>query len=305
MASSGTGNSHDSDYRKCQRLFLYRHRHHLAAKSTRTAPPLLVGEALHKYCEIFIDAWINGPIPFAEACEEAMAGFDAVMGTPNPEDTDMLERESLARGVIPLWAARKWQRLESGIEIPIATEVELALDLPADTEYGPIHAALRRYTAKIDYAYQEGTSKFVVISDHKGTKAQAPAKEVKHYMMSDQHVGYVACWNASPFAADGRKAAKVEYSLTRLHPKVTSEHTFWDEPRNIDDTLVQDWYERMLALRADMSAKWDKAAEVWISNRTPHGPCLGMDGRACEFQPLCARPADVAQLIAANYVTQE
>jgi hypothetical protein len=302
MASSGTGNSHDADYRKCQKLFYYKHRHGYDLKGTSTAPPLLVGEAIHKYCEVFINYWMEAPNPdFNVIIEEAMAAFNSIMGNPDPDNVDMLERENLARAVLPLWAARKWQKLESGLEIPLATELQLQIDLPADTEYGPIHPTLRKYTAKLDYVYQERDTQYVVISDHKGTKTMAPAKEVKHYLQSDQHLGYAACWNVSPFATKFAPCAKIEYDLTRLHPKVISEHTFHQEPRNINDEMLDDWYTRMLALRADMTMRWDKPKEVWIMNTTPHGPCLGMDGRSCEFLKLCQRPQDEQALLSTDY----
>jgi hypothetical protein len=305
MASSGTGNSHDADYRKCQQLYLRRHRQGWHSRESTVAPPLLIGEAVHKYCEVFINAWMAGPAPFEVAKEEAMHAFNDIVGHPDPDNIDMLERESLARGVLPLWANRKWQRLDSGAEIPVATELQLQLDLPYETKYGPIRVDLRHYTAKIDYLYEEQGTNYLVVSDHKGTKASAPAKEVKHYMMSDQHIGYVACVNEhADIITKGKRAAKVEYALTRLHKNVTSEHTFWDETRNIDDNMILDWYERMLALRADLTRKWDQPRVAWIANTTPHGPCLGMDGRACEFQPLCARPWDEDTLLLNKYVKE-
>lgn len=306
MASSGTGNSHDADYRKCQRLFYHRHRQGIGAKGSSTAPPLLVGEAQHKYMEVLLNYWMEAPTPnFKEVLEEAMSAFNAVMGEPDPENVDMLERESLARGVLPLWAARKWARLESGVEIPVATELSLQIDLPAECEYGTIIEPLRKYTAKLDYVYEERDTKHIVISDHKGTKAVAPAREVKHYLMSDQHIGYAACWNVSDFASKFGACGKIEYSLTRLHPKFVSEHTFWDEPRNIDDRMLDDWYTRMLALRVDMSNKWEKDKEVWIMNTVPHGPCLGMDGKSCEFLKLCQRPWDAPALLESDYVPHD
>ena len=304
MASSGTGNSHDADYRKCQQLYMRKHRQGYGLKGAATAPPLLVGEAIHKYCEVFINGWMEGPPKYEVLCEEATHAFDEIMGTPDPDNVDMLERENLARGVLPLWAARKWQRLDSGIEQPIATELYLYLDLPATTMYGPIRPELRKYTAKLDYVYKEEGNGFVVVSDHKGTKAVAPAKEVKHYMMSDQHVGYAACWNASLHSSSAGPCAKIEYDLTRLHHKVISEHTFWQEPRNISDDMIEDWYNRMLALRTDISMKWDQGREQWIMNTVPHGPCLGMDGRACEYLQLCQRPWDAPSLLEDKYVKE-
>jgi hypothetical protein len=302
MPSSGTGNSFDADFRKCQQYFYRKHVQGWVAKGLELAPPLLVGTAIHKYAEVFINAWMARQPPFNEMVEEALHAFHEVMGEPDLENVDMLEREHLATMVLPLWAARKWARLEDGIEIPLATELQLQIDLPYETPYGPIRIDLRKYTAKIDYIYQEGGTNYVVISDHKGTKALAPAREVQHYLMSDQHIGYVACWNAN--RQEKPAASKIEYSVTRLHMKVTSEHTFYDEIRNIDDNMVSDWYQRMLALRADITKKWEAPRESWISNTVPHGPCLGMDSRACEFQKLCARPWDAAGLLETQY-TQE
>lgn len=287
-------------------MFKRRHRERLSRIGATQAPPLLVGEAVHKYCEVFINAWMEGPLEQGAAMEEALGAFNTIMGQPDPENIDMLEREQLARAVLPLWAARKWQRLDSGVEVPVATELELYIDLPESAPSGrPIHQELRRYTAKLDYVYQEMLTQYLVVSDHKTTKTTAPAKEVKHYMMSDQHVGYVACWNLGPLAEKYGQACKVEYSLTRLHPKVTSEHTFWDEPRNIDNDQIESWYLRMLELRADISAKWDMPDECWVSNTSPHGPCLGMDGRECEFIELCKQPTDTQKLKEQKYVYVE
>lgn len=300
MPSSGTGNSYDALYRTCQRKFYYAER--LAISSTRSAPPLLVGEAIHKYAETLLNAWLAGSRDKQVVMAESMGEYDTILGQYDPENVDLTERDQLARAVLPLWAERQWIKLDSGLEIPLAVEVELALELPATTAYGPIIPELRRYTAKIDYVYREGPTGFVVIRDHKGTGALSPAQEALHYLMSDQHLGYVYLWNLLRPELAG---SKLMYDMIRLHAKITSPHTFHEEPRLVDPgAQLDDWYQRMLYLRAEMSAKWDQEPVAWISNTAPHGPCLSY-GRACEYTGLCKRPSDVVGLLESRYHEKE
>lgn len=308
MPSSGFGNSHDSSYRTCQRKFYYAHRLGIFAPGQLAAPPLVIGEAIHKYAEVLIGAWIAGQRDKETVMAEALGEYDLMVPRWTEEDdTDptklaLLERDALARAVLPLWGLRKWARLDSGIEVPIAVEQHLSLTLPALTKYGPIREELRTYTARLDYIYQDTCERINVIVDHKGSKALSPESEARHYLQSDQHLGYVYLWNA---AHPEDEAEKLEYSMIRLHAKVTSEHTFHEAERRVDcGAQLDDWYERMLYLRAELTYKWDMAPEAWLSNTAPHGPCLGMDGRACEYLALCKRPDGRDLLMLTKYVKE-
>lgn len=309
MPSSGLGNSHDALYRTCQRKYYYALRQGVFAPGSQVAPPLLIGEAIHKYAEITIGAWMAGQRDRDEVLTEAMGEYDKLVPRLEvDDDTDpvkqaLLDRDALARAVLPLWGYRKWARLESGVEVPIAIEQYLGMELPADTKYGPIRPELRTYTARLDYVYRDMRDQMNVVCDFKGTKALSPMSEARHYLMSDQHLGYVYLWNK---LHTDQAADRLEYSIIRLHAKVTSEHTFHDEPRMVDcGAQLDDWYERMLYLRAELTYKWDMAPEAWLSNTAPHGPCLGMDGRACSYVPLCKRPDGAARLLATQYVKEE
>ena len=301
MPSSGLGNSFDSEYRKCQRKFYYGTRLGLALQSARVAPPLLIGEAIHKYAETFLKAWMAGSRDKDTVKAESLGEFNTIVGTPDPElDIDLLEREQLARAVLPFWAERKWERLAAGAETPLAVEVAYAMPLPADTDYGPIRAELRTYTVKIDYVFTKAGG-LNCVCDHKGTGALSLAQESLHYLMSDQHLGYVFVWN---WANPSQLADTLMYDMMRLHAKVTSPHAFHVEERNVDlGAQLDDWYQRMLYVRAELSNKWDQPPVAWISNTVPHGPCLSY-GRACEFTPLCKRPSDVELLMETKYRTE-
>lgn len=308
MPSSGLGNSHDSLYKTCQRKYKYAIREGIFAPGQLSAPPLVIGEAIHKYAEVLISAWMAGQRDRDMVMAEALGEYDKMVPRwVDEDDTDstkiaLLDRDALARAVLPLWGVKKWAILVSGLEVPIAVEQQLEIELPADTPYGPIRPELRKYTARLDYIYREVQNKINVICDHKGTKSLSPMNEARHYLMSDQHLGYVYLWNKLHPECE---ADKLVYSMIRLHAKVTSDLTFHDEERMVDcGAQLDDWYQRMLYLRAEVSAKWDLPVEAWLSNTAPHGPCLGMDGRACDYTALCKRPDGRELLMLTKYVKE-
>ncbi len=296
MPSSGRGNSHDQTYRECRRKFYYSYRLGRESAGVSSAPPLLVGEACHAFAQHVIEGWLAQGSKDA-VLEDAWQAYTAALGYVDPDEFDLVDRDRLARCVLPLWAMRQWKKFEDGDEVPLATEKDLYIILPPHTPYGPIREELRKYTARLDYVYRRRDG-FVVIKDHKFSASTSPESEAKHYLMSDQHTGYVYVWNAWRLdeAVECHEeltdeAAFVEYDITRLQAKVTSASAHWSEVRNVDMAQQTDWYTRLLALRAEMSRMWDLPRECWVSNTAPHGPCHKW-GRDCDFKKLCAAPSE-------------
>lgn len=300
-SSSGTGNSYDTDFYTCNQLFYRRYVQGYRARGADLAPPLLVGTAIHKYAEVLINAFMAGCVSYEEANTEAIAAFEVEMGDVDPENVEMMEREQLARLIVPMWGMKRWAKLDSGVEHPIATELSLSMELPATTRYGNIAPWLRTYTARLDYVFSRPGKALLCIDDWKSTKASSPQKEAEKYMMSDQHLGYVALWNRT---YPEQPADTIMYSFMRLHDKITSASSFAEEERNVDDAQIADWYERVLARRAVLTHMWDKPREMWVSNTAPHGPCIGMTGRKCEYYPLCHRPSDAELLLETKYLKE-
>lgn len=304
MPSSGTGNSYQTDYAMCQRYFKHKHVDHIALKASPEAAALAVGEAMHAYFQGFLVNQMEGR-GWEECAEAAVVSYEALLrGGPQlegPEQEEWMSRIELAGTVLPMWATRQWAKLESGAERTLAVELDLALELPAETEYGPIAPHLRRYTARLDRVYEDTARSMVFVQDWKSTKALSPREIARNYQMSDQHLGYVYLWVAEglrlglPVGADG-----VVYSFIRLHPKVNSEHTFHDEERVVNDAQLRDWYDRLLAARAQMSVQWDRPLNAWLPNRSAFGPCIKY-GHECEFRRLCMRPSDREALIRDQY----
>jgi hypothetical protein len=316
VGSSGQGNSHDSLYADCQQKFYNSIRCGLTPLGASKAPPLVVGEASHAYAQTVIEAWMAGVRAFEDVRDEALAVYMGIYGHPDPDDFGMRERHELAMCVLPLWGLRQWKLMESGEEEPIGVELDLKLELPGESIYGPIAPHLRVYNGRIDYAFKRRDG-LVAIKDHKFTSSTSPETEVKHYLMSDQHTGYVYLWNhngawardkwphdfGSTHLLDASEAAYVCYDFTRLQAKVTSAAAWWTEYRNVDDAQLKDWYTRLLARRADMTRKWDMPREAWISNTAPHGPCHKW-GRDCEFKKLCVAPQERENRIGGGYEQQ-
>lgn len=305
------------DYASCQRYFYWKHRQHQElgprvddeAQLIQAAPT--VGVALHAYIAGVIQEWMDGGRALPVAMDRGAAAFATDMGAVNPQDYQLLEREALAQTVLALWAPRQWARFERGDELPLAVEWDVAIPLPAETECGPILPHLRTYTARLDYVYERGTPGddvpmgSVCVVDSKSTSATAPKSVVRDYLMSDQHLGYVYAqrWAQAQGRAPGmRPADAVMYSMLRLHTNIASPHTFYEEPRFVNEAQLADWWERMLAQRVQMSAQWERPRVAWVANTSPSGPCIKY-GKPCEYSRLCKRPNEVDFLLDTQYRT--
>jgi len=304
MPSSGLGNSFNTDYTRCQRYFYYKHRRGIERKRDATLQPaLVIGTCVHEALAQYLvgQALEYGP----DECLQGMrntwqlalerecdgVGYDPYSAT----DDDFDARCQVAEAVMEAWAVQQWER--GNDETTLAVEWDAVGWLP---NHDYILPHLYQMTFRADHVVRlsDGT---VCIRDWKTTRAPSPQTEARNYLMTDQHLGYAWAWQR---AHPEDQVYTVEYAFLRLHPKVSSKDAFHIERRDVFPEQLEDWYERMAALRGDMSGKWDDAAVAWQQNRIAHGPCM-MYGRACEYAPLCQRPWDREQQIREHYQERE
>lgn len=321
---SGTGNSFQSDYAKCERFFFYKHRQGLRAKSSGEAIALATGTALHAWLEGFYLAEMRGE-RFEHCVAEAKQRFyDSVSGTTftNLTRAEFEERSMTALNLLNIKSAEFWRRLNEGEERTIACELHLTLTLPETFDYEgrsyTIRPELRSYTVQIDrlldqMRHEEWDGPVRAVEDYKSTSASSPASYIEQCLMNDQSTGYVHTvnralpifrWDAEnvgvPMLKTGEPVGAVRYTGFRVKGRVDTAAAYAELLTPIDEAKCNDWYKRLLLVRARMSRQWDEPRDLWLASRIAHGPCTQFY-RQCEFWDVCDAPGDESRAIAEGY----
>lgn len=305
---SGTGSSFDADYLKCRRLFYWRHQQGVRPRAQGDGAALVVGTAGHAWMERFHEALSRGDdttaavslgdAAFAWSLEEMMPeakglGFDLIT-------TD--ERASVAINLLHALAPQFARRIAAG-ERTVANEMEGTLTLPP----GPGLACrtgedpLRNFTVAIDRVFyhpgdEEQPITGLAIDEYKFTSMASTKQYAENMLMNDQTLGYLywldraahnlgtsseSIWNGAPVVG-------VRYRIFRVDGKISaaSYHETWE---TVDRGKLDDWYNRKVALRAEMSAGWEKPMDAWPASRYAFGPCHTF-GRECPYAAMCDEP---------------
>jgi len=310
MSSSGTGTSFNDSFKACMQLGYLHHVRGMRKRGETFAPPLVVGEAAHKYAETIFKGWIAGLTSKPEMLrEEAEAQFDAIVKPyyDQAAGDDLLyaklnKRVTSARNVLRIWRDLQWARLEAHVDIPIAAEKDILVEFPAETRYGPIAPHLRPFTGRIDLVVERRdgldavTRLGVTIRDIKTSSANDLKGMLANHYRSDQHLGYAFGWNLEhPYVPDNQ-CTQVEYEGMRFADCAINDKSFCNLRRPVRQSQLDNWYERTMALRARLSRMWPEPTvfdvrEAWEQNNTNTGPCENFWGK-CEFWDLCENPGD-------------
>jgi hypothetical protein len=326
---SGTGNSFQSDYAKCERFFFHKHRQGLRAKTTGEAVALAVGTALHAYLEQFYLAEMRGE-PFTQCVNAGVEKFHEIIRATKLTDSlanaELEERAMTALSLLSIKSDEFWRRLNEGDERTIACELHLTLQLPETFEFEgrilTIRPELRSYTVQIDRLYdqlrhEEWDGPVRVVEDYKSTSSSSPANYIEQCLMNDQSTGYVHTVNraiehhpegAAGFMPDGyapklevaEPVGAVRYSGFRVKGRVDTSAAFAEDITGIDQAKCNDWYKRLLLVRARMSGQWDLPRDMWVASRIAFGPCTQFY-RQCEFWNICDAPGDESRVIETEY----
>ena len=329
MPSSGQGGSWNGDFTQCMRKGFHAHVQRLTPTESAPGAALIVGEAVHVYAQALYESQLLGA-PFTHCKDTAKQAFELFLFQDSDghqmRDPYLEERVKLAEQVLPVWAEGQLARLEAGVERTIAVEVSFSYRLPAETPYGPIRDDLRTVTGRIDRVFKRNDPLALdrldgvglTVQDHKATKASSLTYYVRDLMRSDQHLGYVFGWNLAQYhkgisvggnldmeaiedytldarAQEGWEPAdEIEYNLIRLG--TLSPKSLHRESRPTNTEQLLDYYKRLCALRAELSARWDKPKEWWHQNTAN---CAKF-GEQCPFYRLCEEPHLHPNLIAPN-----
>lgn len=316
---SGTGNSYQSDWQKCQRFFLHKHRRGLTHRDKEKIIALSVGTAGHLWYEYFFKGFLEG-LSYEQAMERADYYFWEGAKEAAQEVGDLVswdtiredEKMAFAQLVLKARARGEWEKLESGEERVLGVEWESYLMLPpvfnipsSDENFFIRHTCgttvlesenpaldkcrslevdcLRRYTVKIDLV-KEHREKGVRTIDHKFSSASSPKQYAQEMLNNDQGTRYMYVWNEKMQP----RALGIVFNVNRLSAKISAS-SFHEEYCPIDENQLTDSWMRLCLERAEMSEKWDKPMELWEARRWASGPCVRF-GRDCEFKLLCDDP---------------
>lgn len=321
---SGTGNSFQSDFAKCERFFFHKHREGLRAKSTGEAAALAVGTALHAYLEQFYLAEMRGEV-FHQAVNAGIEKFHEIIGATRLTDSlvnaELEERAMTAKALLGIKVDEFWRRLNEGQERTIACELHLTLQLPEVFQFDgralTIRKELRAYTVQIDRLFDQSTHEdwdgpVRVVEDYKSTSSSSPASYIEQCLMNDQSTGYVHTvngalatrdfWNERPVALlpMHEKVGAIRYTGFRVKGRVDTSAAFAEDITGVDEAKCTDWYKRLLLVRSRMSSQWDQPRDLWLANRIAFGPCTQFY-RQCEFWSICDAPGDESRVIENEY----
>lgn len=320
---SGTGNSYQSDYAKCERFFFHKHRNALRAKASGEAVALAVGTALHAWLQAFYEAEMRGENKRWCGDLAHTAFYDALKDVGRGENLDTAELDKRAMTALSLLNRRSdeiWRRLNDGVERTIACELHLTLTLPETFNYDgralAIRPELQQYTVQIDRLFdqmsaEEWDGPVRVVEDYKSTSSSSPATYIEQCLMNDQSTGYVYAvnkWIAAGTELDATRTAlapeepagAIRYSGWRVKGPVESAAAYAELTTPVSESACTDWYKRLLLARARMSAQWDDPRDMWLASRYAHGPCTQFY-RQCEFWGVCSAPGDEERVIEEEY----
>jgi hypothetical protein len=321
LYGSGTGQSFDSDFMRCQRFFYWRHRQGVRLRQAGDGSALVVGHAGHAWMEAFYN-YAGEPnkdepsdkLPFAIAFadntfEHALGEAAADAARLSLDVLDLEKRADTARTLLHALAPQFARRLERG-EVTVGCEVHGTLELPqlwkSEREGGRKafigNNELRAFTVACDRLfYHPGDDPNdpdgmpvagLALDEYKFTGMSSPRAYAEEQLLNDQSLGYLYWLDrfARTHLHLTEPVVGVRYRVFRVVGKIgaASYAEVW-EP--VNRAKLDDWYARKCALRAGMSAQWERPVEEWHAARYSFGPCRRF-GRECAYWALCDEPGD-------------
>lgn len=310
LYGSGTGNSFDADYLRCERYAFWLHHEGVRLRQQGGAAPLIVGSAGHKWMEVFHTiAERNGGFDLTLGIAHADASFhesvEEAMGEAKEFGYDLVDVEDRAETALNLLhaLAPQFERRALLGEKTFEVEMHGTVELP-DVPVPATAPRLNESTVQCDRVfYHPGASDLdaediprtegFALDEYKFTSASSPKSYAEEMLLNDQSLRYLY-WLTKALAPN--RVLGVRYRVFRVAPPITGK-SYAEVWETVNQAKLDDWYNRQVRLRLEMNDRWvcDDMNE-WHAARYSGGPCTRY-GRDCPYMAFCDEPGAEASKV--------